>query len=258
MFKQLRLSEMQDSVALLRTYRESGDLLEIGAGTGWQSKALSEAGYRVEAVDLPADSDISNHARSREWPIRDYDGVHLPFPDRSFDIVYSSNVLEHVVELNTLTKEMKRVLRPDGIALHLVPNTNWRLLSLAAYYPAQAIDALRWLTRQSSTATEASEHAATATPANHNLLGKAVRRLVPHAHGSVGTPFTELSRFSKRAWDGYFEEGGWDVLYYGTNGFLASGDYLLGSLLPMSQRRRLGRITGGIAHVYLARPKARR
>jgi SAM-dependent methyltransferase len=258
MFKELRLTEVQDSIALLRQYKEAGDLLEIGAGTGWQSKALSGAGYRVEAVDLPADRDISNHARSREWPIRDYDGAHLPFPDESFDVIYSSNVLEHVVELDTLTKEMKRILRPDGIALHLVPNTVWRLLSLATYYPAQAFDALRWLARQSPAATDASKDAAAAMPTNHNLLSKAVRRLAPRAHGSVGTPLTELSRFSKRAWNRYFEDGGWDVLYYGTNGLLASGDYLLGSLLPISQRQGLGRITGGIAHVYLVRPKAHR
>jgi SAM-dependent methyltransferase len=252
MFKELRLAEVRDSIALLRQYKPAGDLLEIGAGTGWQSKALSDAGYQVQAVDLPADSDISNHARAREWPIRDYDGAHLPFPDHSFDIVYSSNVLEHVVELHTLTKEMKRVLRPSGVALHLVPNTGWRMLSLATYYPGQVVDALRWFGRRSP----ASGGPATATAVNGNLLGKAARRLLPHAHGSIGTPLTEISRFSKRAWDDYFGRSGWEVLYYANNGVLASGDYLLGSLLPISQRRRLGRIAGGIAHVYLVQPSA--
>jgi len=129
MFQQLRLAEIDDTISLLRRYKSSGDLLEIGAGTGWQSKALSDAGYRVDAIDLPAASDISNHARNREWPIRDYDGAHIPYPDNSFDIVYSSNVLEHVVDLDTLTAEMRRVLRPGGIALHLLPNSKWRLLS---------------------------------------------------------------------------------------------------------------------------------
>lgn len=252
MFKQLRLAEVEDSIALLRRYKDSGDLLEIGAGTGWQSKALSGAGYRVDAVDLPADSDISNHARSREWPIRDYDGAHLPFANQSFDIVYSSNVLEHVVELDTLTEEMKRVLRAGGIALHLVPNRGWRLLSLATYYPGQAFDALRWATRRSPFAIE---HAPTSTPVSRNLLAKAVRRLLPPAHGSIGTPITETSRFSKRAWDAYFQRSGWRVLYYGNNGLLASGDYLLGSLFTIAQRRQLGLLAGGIAHVYVVEPE---
>src|SRR4051794_8612369 len=230
MFRDLRLAEVRDSIALLRKYKKAGNLLEIGAGTGWQSKALSDAGYRVQAIDLPADIEISNHARSREWPIRDYDGAHLPFPDRSFDIVYSSNVLEHVVELGTLTAEMKRVLRPGGVALHLVPNRAWRILSLATYFPGQAIDVLRWLVRRSPTATGGTP---AATGPKRSLFAKVIGRLLPPTHGSVGTPITEIVRFSKRAWDGYFQQTGWRILYYGNNGLLASGDYLLGSLLPI-------------------------
>ena len=253
MFRQLRLAEIGDTIELLRRYKASGDLLEIGAGTGWQSKALSDAGYRVEAIDLPATSDISNHARNREWSIRDYDGAHIPFPDASFDIVYSSNVLEHVVNLDTLTTEMKRVLRPDGLAVHLLPNSAWRLLSLATYYPGQAIDALRWLRRKP--AIVSSPDGPAADRSSPDLLAKAIRRLAPHAHGARGTALSEIARFSKGSWDAYFDSSGWDVMEYGDNGVWASGDYLLGSLLPMPARRRLGRMTGGIAHVFVVRPR---
>ena len=254
MFKLLRLAEVQDSIELLRKYKVSGELLEIGAGTGWQSKALSEAGYHVESVDLAAEHEISNHALLREWPISDYDGAQLPFADRTFDVIFSSNVLEHVIELETLTREMKRVLRPEGIALHVVPNSAWRLLSLATYYPAQAIDAFRWLSRKRNARPEGTIAPSFATGADQTLIGKAARRLIPHAHGSVGTPITELRRFSKRSWDHYFLRSGWEVLHYGDNGMIASGDYLLGELLPLAQRRRFGRLTGGIAHVYVVQP----
>jgi SAM-dependent methyltransferase len=251
MFRQLRLEEIGDTIALLRRYKPSGDLLEIGAGTGWQSKALSEAGYRVEAIDLPPTSDISNHARNREWPIHDYDGAHIPFPDASFDIVYSSNVLEHVTDLATLTAELRRVLRPGGIALHLLPNSNWRLLSLLTYYPAQAVDAVRWIRRKSSPAAPST--AGDRTSASLGFLAKLAHRLVPHAHGAQGNALSEVGRFSKASWDFYFAATGWEVLEYGDNGVLASGDYLLGSLLPMPARRSLGRMMGGIAHVYVVR-----
>ena len=256
-FKQLRLAEAEDSIELLRKYKDSGDLLEIGAGTGWQSRVFSEAGYRVEALDLPAQSEISNHARSREWPIRDYDGAHLPFADRSFDVIYSSNVLEHVVELETLMNEMKRVLRPKGIAFHLVPNSAWRLLSLATYYPAQAIDGLRWVARKSKSRMKGDSGEEIVSKSQSRLIDKIARRLVPHAHGSVGTPITELGRFSKRSWDKHFSRSGWEVLYHGHNGIIASGDYVLGALLPLSQRKRFGALTGGIAHVFVVRPAAK-
>lgn len=256
MFRALRLAEVEDSIALLRRFKPNGDLLEIGAGTGWQSRALSDAGYRVEAVDLPADSDISNHARAREWPIRDYDGAHLPFGDASFDIVYSSNVLEHVVDLETLTDQMQRILRPGGIALHLVPNSVWRILSLLTYYPGQAVDSARWLRRRSSPPNSENSQSGPVSSKGGGFASKALHRLLPHAHGAVGTPLTELSRFSKSAWDEYFTRTGWEIVEYGNNGVLASGDYLLGSFLPMALRRQLGRLTGGIAHVYVVRPKS--
>lgn len=252
-FRRLRLAEVEDSIALLQRFgADKGQLLEIGAGTGWQAKALADAGFQVEAIDLPAESGISGHAAGREWPIRDYDGVHIPFPDASFDIIYSSNVLEHVERLDELSTEMQRVLRPGGIALHLVPNPQWRLLSLLTYYPGQAKDFLGWLRRERQQATTAAQGA----PASRGLIGKAVRRLFPPTHGAQGTALSELARFSKSRWDGFFESAGWDVLHYGNNGLAASGDYLLGTWLGINLRRRIGRAIGGIAHVYVTRPGA--
>ena len=86
-------------------------------------------------------------------------------------------------------------------------------------------------------------------------MAKAARRLLPHAHGSSGNALSEIKRFSKARWDEHFARTGWEVLEYGNNGVLASGDYLLGSGLPIPARRFLGRLTGGIAHVYVVRPK---
>lgn len=255
-FEALRLAEIQDAIDLMRKHgRSSGDILEIGAGTGWQAQALSQAGYRVEAIDLPAHSANSGHARNRKWPIRDYDGMNIPYCDASFDIIFSSNVLEHVADLDALTNEMERVLRPDGIALHLLPNPQWRILSLATYYPGQAIDLLRYLRKRASSARGARKEV---DPKTHqssrtSLLGKALRRLVPPTHGSVGNTFSEISRFSRKSWDRFFQQRGWEIIEYRNNGLIASGDYLLGSLLDMAARRRIGGLVGGIAHVYLLR-----
>lgn len=44
----------------------------------------------------------------------------LPFASEQFDLVYSNAVLEHVVDVKAAIVEMKRVLRPGGIAAHRI------------------------------------------------------------------------------------------------------------------------------------------
>ena len=101
--------------SLKSSLREPVKILEIDAGAGWQARCLSEVGYSVEAIDIAQ----SEYYGARVWPVRQYDGAHIPFPDQYFDIVYSSNVLEHIPQLSEFQKEMQRVLRPNGFALHL-------------------------------------------------------------------------------------------------------------------------------------------
>jgi SAM-dependent methyltransferase len=43
-----------------------------------------------------------------------YDGVHLPLPDASVDLVVSHEVFEHIADVPAVLAEMARVLRPDG------------------------------------------------------------------------------------------------------------------------------------------------
>ncbi len=54
--------------------------------------------------------------------VMDSAGESLPFPDASFDIVYSANVLEHTADPERVFMESLRVLRPGGLLHMEMPN----------------------------------------------------------------------------------------------------------------------------------------
>jgi 2-polyprenyl-3-methyl-5-hydroxy-6-metoxy-1,4-benzoquinol methylase len=118
--ERLRLAE----AASVRGWLRPGmRVLELGGGDGFQASVLAVWGCRVVSVDLPD--------RPRRDPpyfsVLDYDGQHLPFALGTFDAVFSSNVLEHIESLPWVLAETRRVLRPNGLAVHLVPSTACRL-----------------------------------------------------------------------------------------------------------------------------------
>jgi SAM-dependent methyltransferase len=58
----------------------------------------------------------------RKLDLVSYDGSHMPFASGSFDIVVSTAVLEHVVDMETFVEELHRVTRPGGIGYHVYHN----------------------------------------------------------------------------------------------------------------------------------------
>ncbi len=106
-------------------------ILEIGAGAGWQAERLAKEGYDITAIDLE-NSPLAQHSI---WDIQPYDGNTAPYPDHSFDVVFSSNVLDHIPHAREFQKEIQRVLKPTGIAIHVLPTTSWRLWTIASHYP---------------------------------------------------------------------------------------------------------------------------
>ena len=97
---------------------EGRDVLDIGCAGGFMAEALARRDARVTGID-PAGEAIGaarRHAAAEGLQIR-YDtgvGEDLPYPDKSFDIVVTVDVLEHVQDLGKVLSETFRVLRPGG------------------------------------------------------------------------------------------------------------------------------------------------
>ncbi|PZO38696.1 MAG: SAM-dependent methyltransferase [Pseudanabaena frigida] len=112
--------EWSELISILKT-KNSGKVLDIGAGRGISSYAFAKSGYAVTALEpnpsnLVGAGAIQNLAKSSGLAIevvQDW-GETLPFGDHTFDIVYGRAVLHHAQDLNQLCQEAARVLKPNG------------------------------------------------------------------------------------------------------------------------------------------------
>ncbi|HKH23801.1 MAG TPA: methyltransferase domain-containing protein [Solirubrobacterales bacterium] len=100
--------------------RTFDDALEIGAGTGYFSLNLLQAGLieRATATDISPGmlATLERNAADLGLEVRTAaaEAETLPFADESFDLVFGHAVLHHIPELRQAFSEFARVLRPGG------------------------------------------------------------------------------------------------------------------------------------------------
>lgn len=97
------------------------DVLEVGVGMGSDHQMLAMAGPRsLHGVDLTERAIDHTRARFRAFGLTSHllvgNAEDLPFPDASFDFVYSWGVIHHSPDTPKAAREILRVLRPGGIA----------------------------------------------------------------------------------------------------------------------------------------------
>ncbi len=96
-------------------------VLDVGGGPGYFAQAFARRGADYFGVEPDAGEmsaagiDLANAVRG--------DGAALPFATDAFDVVYSSNVVEHTPRPWQMAEEMLRVTRPGGLVI--VSYTVW-------------------------------------------------------------------------------------------------------------------------------------
>jgi len=229
----------------LSRYFSSGiRVLELGGGNGYQASVLHGWGCSVTSLD------VDTAPPARYYPVKRYDGLVIPLPAQSVDVVFSSNVLEHVLpaRLPALCIEMRRVLTGGGRAIHLLPSPAWRLWSCLSRYGA--------LMKAAAAAPRAIAAGRRGPGGGHarGIVAGIGRLLLPPAHGAYPTAVSELYYYSRRRWTRVFREGGFDVEQVTGAGVFYT-DYGLCPRLSISARRRLSRVLGSACHVFVLRPR---
>lgn len=111
-WRRICAADKASNLASLLGARSVASVLEVGCGTGAVLAAVARLGVgtRHVGVDM-ADPSVHLDDGARAFDIQAYDGVRLPFEDASFDLVYSSHVVEHVPNPRGLLAEIRRVAR---------------------------------------------------------------------------------------------------------------------------------------------------
>jgi len=105
----------EQHLRLLNSLVFDGKALEVGVGSGHLLSRLEEARL---AIGLDVSHQMLLIARRRgQACIRANAAAPLPFPDETFDLVYSFKVLSHVPYIESVIRELVRVTKPGG---HLV------------------------------------------------------------------------------------------------------------------------------------------
>ena len=249
--EQLQVLRSAEIDKITTFFKSGARILELGAGTGQQARALAERGFEITAIEMPG----SNYSHAREFPIVEYDGSNIPFADGSFDIAFSSNVMEHIPDLHQTNREIRRVLRADGYCIHVMPTHAWRFWTTLSTFPTalQYVGSLRSrmlppLQRPNLKALK--DLARTWLRVARHLAAPFLQR----RHGERGNVISELWLFRPGWWRRAFREDGFEILHDEPMGLFYTGNMTFGIRWSIERRERLAKVLGSAYHLFKVAP----
>jgi len=227
--------------------------LELGAGDGYQSTLLEAYVDRLVLTDMDVRRILGR--RSDRVTVRqcEAEAVGEAFPAAEFDLVFSSNVLDDVPNHGLALRSIHKVLRDDGVTVHVIPSPFWKLCSFGLFFPLLIPRGLRYLARRTSLGNGKS---ALEFPNNPRMPSNGTswgQRLWPLPVGPYRGHLDEFWANRKARWVHEFQRAGFRVVRI-LKGPVCSGHGLGWERL----RRTLERsgLTG--EYVYLATKQGRR
>lgn len=126
----------RDAAFLLPRLRPGMTVLDCGCGPGTITVGLAEAvapgavvGVDLEPSQVELAAALAAERRLGNLTVRPASVYRLPFPDDSFDVVFSHALFEHLREPAAALQEIRRVLRPGGIAALASPDWSGNLMA---------------------------------------------------------------------------------------------------------------------------------
>ena len=200
--------------------------LELGAGDGFQSTLLTQYAASLVVTDYYPGILQQTDTATITHQVCDAEHVGETFSPGEFDLIFSSNMLEHLPRVREALAGMHGVLRDEGIAIHVMPSPFWKLCQMVGFYPNFVMARLErysaaacppagvqrrdWRTAQPArpapgTTTRRSRAGVTATCAG--CCGRS-------PHGAAGSNLEEFRSFRPAHWRAQFAAAGFTVAHW--------------------------------------------
>lgn len=111
-------------------------ILEIGSGYGLLLKHASDAGFKVEGIEI-SNSRRDLSSKIAQVPVYDFNIINTrldKYIDKKYDAIMLFQVLEHIQSPAQFIKNAKTALKPTGRLIVEVPNVNDHLLTFCSEY----------------------------------------------------------------------------------------------------------------------------
>ena len=114
-----RISNLKEALAAIP---EGSKILDFGCGLGDFTDFISTLGFDVLGVDIS--ETVINLAKIKHNNVKFHilnEDDRIPAPANHFSAVWSSEVIEHIFDVNAHLKEIHRVLKPNGVYILTTP-----------------------------------------------------------------------------------------------------------------------------------------
>jgi len=134
--------------SISKILRKGNRVLDLGCGTGDSGEVLKFFFAEIHGCDISETALKEANVNEVTALCTDFNTEHLPYKDKSFDVVTCMEVLEHMLDPAFLLKEICRILLPNGQLIITTPNIRYfrNLIKLVfkGQFPHTTTDTFVW------------------------------------------------------------------------------------------------------------------
>lgn len=195
--------------------------LEMGAGDGFQSKLLFRYTKRLISTDFDPNRLRQQDQDGIQYKICDAELIDTYFNGETFDLIFSSNLFEHLPNVDNALLRIKSITQPDSLVVLIMPSPFWALCHFFLYYPVKIYDFGKKRFRKIEKKSNKIYKAKVLSSLNrgNNLKALPLTRpgflnkiRWPQPHGVSNTNFEELIKFRKKFWCAKFKSNGFKII----------------------------------------------